>query len=94
MKTSGAWRRNKTAAKKVRPAYKPKIRWELLGLSEPGADRPATSMESIRQGISAMASEGFSQDTRARIAERNSLPPRRGRQKAANGQAARRSKAE
>jgi len=37
MGISTAWKSTKAGKKKTRPAYKPKIRWELLGLSDPEA---------------------------------------------------------
>lgn len=66
MTMSRAWRRNKAANKKTRPSYKLKIRWETFGLTSPDASTAETPIETIRRGISAMASEGFSPDTRAR----------------------------
>ncbi len=66
MTTSRVWRRNKIAGKKTRPGYKLKIRWEMLGLTDPDTHTTETSIEAIRRGVSAMASEGLSPDTRAR----------------------------
>jgi hypothetical protein len=66
MKLSGAWRGGKPGKKKTRPAYRPKIRWELLGLSNPDVDEPATSIETIRKEVSSLASRGFGQGTRSR----------------------------
>lgn len=79
MKTSGVWRGNRTTKKKTRPAYKPKIRWELLGLSDPEANETITSIETIRQEVSSLASRGFGQDTRARTAGHDSTSTGRGR---------------
>jgi hypothetical protein len=66
MKLSGAWRSGKPGKKKTRPAYRPKIRWELLGLTNPDTDEPATSIETIRKEVSSLASRGFGQGTRSR----------------------------
>lgn len=66
MKLSGAWRGGKASKKKTRPAYRPKIRWELLGLSNPHVDESATSIETIRKEVSSLASRGFGQETRSR----------------------------
>ena len=50
-------------------ARKPKIRWEVLGLS--GSQRlghgEVASIDSIRQAVSSMASLGLGQGTRSRI---------------------------
>lgn len=50
---SHAFKRNNTAKKKHRPAYRPKIRWELFGIanSEP-AELP---IETIRSAVSELA---------------------------------------
>lgn len=66
MKISTVWKRNTVGKRKNRPAYKPKIRWELLGLSDPDLAEPATSIETIRREVSSLASRGFGQGTRSR----------------------------
>lgn len=66
MKITGGWRGGKASKKKVRPSYKPKIRWELLGLSDPSLDETSTPIESIRKAVSSLASHGFGQETRLR----------------------------
>lgn len=72
MKLSGTWRDGKAGKKKTRPAYRPKIRWELLGLSNPDLDEPATSIETIRKEVSSLASRGFGQGTRLRSTNQGS----------------------
>ena len=67
MKISGGWRGGKAGKKKVRPSYKPKIRWELLGLTDPSMDETATPIETIRREVSSLASRGFGQGTRSRL---------------------------
>jgi hypothetical protein len=86
MSASRVWRRNKITSKKTRPGYKLKIRWEQFGLTDPESDHAETSIDTIRRGVSAMASEGLSQDTRARTEAHNSKssrPSRRTAQKPA-----------
>ena len=53
--------------RKRNPARKPKIRWEVLGLSGPQGNEEATSIDSIRQAVSSMASRGLGQGTRSRM---------------------------
>ncbi|MBM4127794.1 MAG: hypothetical protein FJ247_10670 [Nitrospira sp.] len=50
-------------------ARKPKIRWEVLGLSGPQGPGhgEAASIDSIRQAVSSMASRGLGQGTRSRM---------------------------
>ena len=65
MKSLSVWKRNK-AGRKTRPASKPKIHWELLGLSDPESVESITSLESIRRELTLLASTGFGQGTRSR----------------------------
>ena len=53
--------------RKRNPARKLKIRWELLGLSAPQEKGESTSIDSIRQAVSSMASRGLGQGTRSRM---------------------------
>lgn len=71
MNTSEVWKSSKAGKKKTRPSYKPKIRWELLGLSDPSLAEPATSIETIRREVSSLASRGFGQGTRSRTTAQN-----------------------
>jgi hypothetical protein len=66
---SSVWKGNKTGKKKTRPAYKPKIRWELLGLSDPDVSPAEESMDAIRKEVSTLASRGFGPGTLVRSAE-------------------------
>jgi len=61
-------KRSRIGKKKVRQAYKPKIRWELLGLASPELE-PTTSIDTIRKGVSSLASQGFESGP-ARLQER------------------------
>ena len=55
--------------RKRNPARKPKIRWEVLGLSGPQGrgNGESASIDSIRQAVSSMASRGLGQGTRSRM---------------------------
>jgi hypothetical protein len=64
MKMSHGWKSN-SRKKKTKPTYK--IRWEVLGLSQP--DRTQASIEDIRSGVSMMATQGLSERTPAPAAE-------------------------
>ena len=66
MNISTIWKGTKTGKNKKRPAYKPKIRWQLLGLSDPGVEHSTASIETIRREVSSLASRGFGQGTRSR----------------------------
>ena len=48
------------------PTRKLKIRWEVLGLSAPQEKEDSTSIDSIRQAVSSLASRGIGQGVRAR----------------------------
>lgn len=80
MKISGGWRGGKPSKKKVRPSYKPKIRWELLGLSDPSLEETSTPIESIRREVSSLASRGFGQGTRSRSTDQDRKSPGRAHQ--------------
>jgi hypothetical protein len=60
MKMSHGWKAN-SRKKKTKPTYK--VRWEVLGLSEP--DRPQASIEAIRSEVSMMATQRLSERTQA-----------------------------
>jgi hypothetical protein len=66
--------------KKNRRTYKPKIRWDLLGLSDPNATESTTSIETIRREVSLLANRGFGQETISRTAAEASKGRGRGRQ--------------
>lgn len=58
MKVSNVWKRGSSARKKNKPTYK--IRWELIGLSDPDAIERTTSMDTIRREVSFLATQGLS----------------------------------
>lgn len=57
------------STKKTRRTSKPKIRWDLLGLSDPSLAESTTSMETIRREVSLLASRGFGEETTIRSAQ-------------------------
>jgi hypothetical protein len=64
MKLSGIMERRQEGKKKTRWAYRAKIRWESLGLSNPDLVEPATSIETIRKDVSSLASRRCGQGAR------------------------------
>ena len=57
------------STKKTRRTSKPKIRWGLLGLSDPTLAESSTSIETIRREVSLLASSGFGKETTIRSAQ-------------------------
>lgn len=86
MNLSSAWKPNRAGKKKKKSIHKPKIRWQLIGLTDPSLIDTTSSIETIRREVSSLASHGFGNDTRLRTAAqeskslgRNHSPrPRRG----------------
>ena len=70
------------STKKSRGTSKPKIRWDLLGLSDPRLVESATPIETIRREVSLLASRGFGEETTVRSARDNKG---RGRGRQPNG---------
>lgn len=68
MKISSVWKRSNTRKKKNRSTFRPKIRWELLGLSDPDVIEP-TAIDTIRKTVSSLASQGFGDSTISRSRE-------------------------
>ena len=64
MNPFSVWKSRKAGKKKS--AYKPKIRWELLGLTNPDSVDNTSSIEVIRREVTSLARHGFGQDTRLR----------------------------
>jgi len=89
MKLSGGWRGGKPGKKTIRPSSKPKIRWELLGLSNPTIGESTTPIETIRREVSSMASRGFGQGTRSRSGASDPNPSGRTHQTGLNRQSRR-----
>jgi hypothetical protein len=66
--------------KKIRRTSKPKIRWDVLGLSDPNLDESTTSIETIRREVFLVASRGFGQETTIRSTAQEAKGRGRGRQ--------------
>jgi hypothetical protein len=64
MDLASVWKGRKPGRKKS--AHKPKIRWELLGLTHPDSVNKTSSIEAIRQGVTSLARHGLGPDTRLR----------------------------
>jgi hypothetical protein len=61
----------KTTNKKYKRTYKPKIRWDVIGLSDPRLDDTTTSIETIRKEVSLLANRGFGEETTLRSTAQN-----------------------
>ena len=57
------------STKKTRRTSKPKIRWDVLGLSDPSLAASSTPIETIRREVSLLASSGFGKETTIRSAQ-------------------------
>ena len=66
MNLSSVWKDRRAGKKKKKSVHKPKIRWQLLGLTDPKSVDTTSSIETIRQEVSSLASHGFGPDTRLR----------------------------
>jgi hypothetical protein len=67
-------------SKKNRRTSKPKIRWDLLGLSDPRLAETTTSIETIRREVSLLASRGLGEESTIRSAAQDTKGRGRGRQ--------------
>ncbi len=70
MNLASIWKSRKAGKKKS--AHKPKIRWQLLGLTDPNEVDNAYSIETIRQEVSALARYGFGANTSLRSMSKES----------------------
>jgi len=68
MNLSSVWKDRRAGKKKKKSVHKPKIRWQLLGLTDPNSIDTTSSIETIRQEVSSLASHVFGNDTRLRSA--------------------------
>jgi hypothetical protein len=64
MDLASVWKSRKTRKKKS--VRKPKIRWQLLGLTDPNSVDNISSIETIRQEVASLARYSFGEDTRLR----------------------------
>ena len=63
MNLSSVWKSRKTSKMK-KSAHKPKIPWQLLGLTDPDSIDKVSSIEAIRQEVSSLARYGLGLNTR------------------------------
>ena len=61
----------KNTNKKYKRTYKPKIPWDVLGLSDPSLDETTTSIETIGREVSLLANRGFGEETPLRSTAQN-----------------------
>lgn len=64
MNLSSVWKNRKRVKKAA--FRKPKIRWQLLGLTDPKSIDNTSSIETIRREVSSLARHSFGPDTRLR----------------------------
>jgi len=64
MNLSSVWKNRKRAKKAA--FRKPKIPWQLLGLTDPKSIDNTSSIETIRREVSSLARHSFGPDTRLR----------------------------
>ncbi len=76
MNHTSVWKSRRTGKKKS--ARKPKIRWHLLGLTDPNSVDSTSSIEAIRREVTSLARYSFGEDTRIRsiVKESKSLDSR------------------
>jgi hypothetical protein len=64
MNLASVWKSRKAGKKKS--AHKPKIRWQLLGLTDPNSVDNTSSIEVIRREVASLARHSFGEDSRLR----------------------------
>jgi hypothetical protein len=64
MNLASVWKSRKAGKKKS--VHKPKIRWQLLGLTDPNSVDSTSSIEVIRREVASLARYSFGEDTRLR----------------------------
>lgn len=64
MNLASVWKSRKAGKKKS--AHKPKIRWQLLGLTDPNSVDNTSSIDVIRREVASLARHSFGEDTRLR----------------------------
>jgi len=66
MNLASVWKDRRAGKKKKKSVHKPKIRWQLLGLTDPNSIDSTSSIETIRKEVSSLARHGLGPDTRLR----------------------------
>lgn len=79
MRFSPFWKVNKAGKAVRRSTGKPRIRWALLGLSDPRLAKLTPSIETIRSEASSLAGRGLGQRVRSRATGQNIQGPESGR---------------
>jgi hypothetical protein len=72
MNLSSVWKSRKRA--KRTSVRKPKIPWQLLGLTDPKSIDNTSSIETIRREVSSLARHSFGPNTRLRSTPQESKP--------------------
>jgi hypothetical protein len=72
MNLSSVWKNRKRGKKNS--VRKPKIRWQLLGLTDPKSIDSTSSIETIRREVSSLARHSFGPNTRLRATPQESKP--------------------
>jgi len=70
MNLTSVWKNRRTGKKTS--ARKPKIRWQLLGLTDPNSVDNTSSMETIRREVTSLARYSFGPNTRLRATAQES----------------------
>ncbi|HWF60789.1 MAG TPA: hypothetical protein VN666_10850 [Nitrospira sp.] len=70
MNLTSVWKNRRTGKKKS--VRKPKIRWQLLGLTDPDSVDNTSSIEAIRREVTSLARYSFGPDTRLRATAQES----------------------
>lgn len=64
MNLASVWKSRRAGKKKS--AHKPKIRWQLLGLTDPNSVDNTSSIDVIRREVASLARYSFGEETRLR----------------------------
>jgi len=73
MNLASVWKSRKAGKKKS--VHKPKIPWQLLGLTDPNSIDNTSSIDVIRREVASLARHSFGEDTRLRSATKASKSP-------------------
>jgi len=73
MNLASVWKSRKAGKKKS--VHKPKIPWQLLGLTDPNSIDNTSSIDVIRREVASLARHSFGEDTRLRSATKTSKSP-------------------
>jgi hypothetical protein len=85
MNLPSVWKDPRAGKKKKTSVHKLKIRWQLLGLTDPRSVDSTSSIEDIRQEVSSLARHDFGPNTRSRSIAQESKSLGRNHKSGANG---------